>query len=238
MTKTKKLFGAVLLLSVCFAGPASAIVSEGVVQQAGQSSRQGQGPLRQQTEGALVTGNVGGDYYEGARLGEVFTIKTASAGTSFTTAGTSPLAAAGTAWLALYNPNGSPVNLEIASVTINGISGTPGAGGQVYDIGCSQNITAAQNATPVSSLLPTSAGYGRGYTQTALTGSAALTELGMTCYAPFAAAMAATTAGLSCTDFIIGKIILAPGCVLAIQATAAGTTHLAAGSITYRQALP
>jgi hypothetical protein len=238
MTLKKKLFASAFLLSVFFAGPASAIVSEGVVQQAGQSSRQGQGPLRTQTEGALVSVNTAGDYYEGSRLGEVFTIKTASAGTSFTTAGTSPLAAAGTAWLALYNPLGSPVNMEIASVTINGISGTPGVGGIVYDIGCSQSITATQNATPIGSLLPSNSGFGRGFTQTALTGSTALTELRMSCYAPFAAAIAATSAGLSCNDYLIGQIILAPGCVLAIQATAAGTTHIAAGSITYRQAIP
>lgn len=180
---------------------------------------------------------VGADLGEAARLGQLYTITTASAGTSFTTAGASPLAAGGTAWLALYNPSGSGYNLEIETVTIGLISGTPGVGAQAYNLGCNQTITAAQNATPVGSLSPLQSGVGRGYTQTALTGSGLLTLVGVSPYAPFAAA-AAGVVNVSVVDNINGRFIVAPGCVFAIETTAAGTTHIAVGSITYRQAVP
>lgn len=218
--------------------PANAIVTEGQTQALGQTNYVGQGPFRRGVEGQQMGSNVAGDFYEGARLGQVFTIKTASAGTSFTTAGVSPLAAAGIAWLALYNPAGSAVNLEIENISIAGVSGTPGVGAQVYDLGCSQNITAAQNAVPVGSLIPSMSGVGLGYTQTALTGSTVLKEVGISCYSPFAGAMAATSPGLQCSDNIQGRFVVAPGCVFAIQTTAAGTAHIAAGSLTYRVAIP
>lgn len=235
----KKVMVLVAALCLAAAGVAFALPAEGVAGY--QALADGsQTSLRLGHERQLVTGPAHGDFYEAARLGQMFTVKTASAGTSFTTAGTSPLAAAGIAWLAIYNPpcSSSPCAiLEIDSVTIVGISGTPGVGGQIYNLGCGQAITAAQNATPVSSLNPTSSGLALGFTQTALTGSTALKEIGVSSYAPFAGAMAATTPGLTVTDNINGRFVVGPGCVFAIQTTAAGTTHVAAGSITYRQTI-
>jgi hypothetical protein len=228
---------AVFGTALIFGGIARALPAEGVVQNA-QVRPQSQTTMRFGSEGQLVSGNTAGDYYEAARLGEVFSCKTASAGTSFTTAGTSPLGAAGTAWLAVYNPANSGYNLEVVSSTIVGVSGTPGVGAQVYNLGCGQVVTAAGTA-PISHLTAQLAGsQAQCFTQAALTGSTALKEVRVHPYAPFAAAMAATTPGLEQTDVVNGAIIVPQGCVLAIQTTAGGTAHVAAGSIDFRQAVP
>lgn len=237
----KKLgFLAVLLASSL----ALAMIAEGFITNY-QPRPTGQTTARYGSEGQAITGNTSGDYYEAARLGEVFSCSTASAGTSFTTAGVSPLAAGGTAWLAVFNPTGSGYNLEVVQSTISGISGTPGVGAQMYNFGCSQPITATQNNGGTSQVGPlnhltgqNTGSVGKCFTQLALTGSTLLSNMRAHPYSPFAAAMAATTPGLEQTDALYGAVIIPPGCVLAIQTTAAGTAHIAAGSIDFRQAVP
>lgn len=242
-TSTRYLLS-VVLTAVLFGGLARAMVAEGVVTNA-QVRPAAQTSARFGSEGQLVSGNTAGDYYEASRLQEVYSCKTASAGTSFTTAGVSPLAAAGIAWLAVYNPRGSGYNLEVINTQIVGISGTPGVGAQVYDLGCDQTITATQNNNATSQLGPLSHFTGaftgsvaKCFTQLALTGSSVLSEMRVHPYSPFAGAVAATSPGLTATDVLFGSVIVPPGCVLAIQTTAAGTAHVAAGSITFRQAVP
>lgn len=222
-----------------------ALPAEGVVQNA-QIRPAGQTTLRMGSEGQLVSGNTAGDYYEAARLAEVFSCKTASAGTSLTTASASPLTAAGIIWLGVFNPVGSGYNIEIISSVITGISGTPGVGGTVYSMGCSQTaVTAVQNNGGTSQVGPLNhlTGQNTGsvaqcFTQLAFTGGTAFKEVRMHPYAPFGAAMAATTPGLSQIDMVNGALVVAPGCAIAIQAALQGTTHVAAGSIDFRQALP
>lgn len=234
----KSLFIVAVVSSLLTAALVWALPAEGIVTNS-QNKPGGQTTMRLNTEGSLVTANTSGDFYEATRLNEVYSCKTASAGTSFTTAGTSPLGAAGIAWLAVVNPANSGYNLEVIQSTIVGVSGTPGVGAQVYNLGCSQTVTSATFTAPISHLTGQVGGsVGKCYTQTALTGSTALTEVRVHPYGPFAAAMAATTPGLEAVDIVNGALIVPPGCVLAIQTTAAGTTHIAAGSIDFRQAVP
>lgn len=216
----------------------TAMVAEGFVRNSqGRPSGQASAPLT--SEGALLVSLGSGDLYEAARVGEIYSVKTASAGTSFSTAGVSPLGAAGVVWLGLYNPPSSGFNLEVLTVKIAEISGTPGVGTIVYDLGCPGVALTATSFNPTGTLNPAIAGVGLGITQNAATGLPAsiMKEIGISNYAPFAAA-AAGAINITAIDNINGGIIVPQGCLFAIQPTAAGTTHVAAGEIRYRQAVP
>lgn len=227
------------VLSLLVAGVAYAIPSEGKVGlfAAGDST---QNLLRQGREGALIVNDGAARYGEATSRGTVFTVSTAAAGTTVVAANASPVASGGATILTLYNPPGSGKNLEVIKVYCNVLSGTTAAGGMVFNVVSNQNISAAQNATPVSNLIGGAASVGKGYTQTALTGGAtAMTLLrAINGAVPFAAAVAATTPGLQGLDEVEGAIVIPPGAALTIADVAIGTTVLVQAAIVYREVTP
>lgn len=199
-------------------------------------------PARGGHEGQIITSDLSARYGEASRLGTVYSIATAPAGYTTVAAGVSPIVAATTSvMLALFNPPLSGRNLEIVKVYANWISGTPGAGGLVFNYSCANNITTAQNATPVNMLTGQAAGsVARGYTGTVtLTGSTLMSYVRpLSNCTPFAAAIAATTVGLNCLDEVEGAFVIPPGCMIALAPAAAGTSPIINGAIQYREAIP
>jgi hypothetical protein len=153
--------------------------------------------------------------------------------------------------LALYNPVGSGKQLEIQQVNVTWVTGTPAAGGVLYNGACNQAITATQNNQGTAGLGPisrstmnASGSVAKGFVATALTGSTAMLAIGVVpgC-SPFggvAISGAATTAspgwGMSCHDEPKGSIVVQPGCAIAIALAGAGTTPVLNADITYREA--
>lgn len=193
-------------------------------------------------EGQIITSDLAARYGEAGRTGTMFSVATAPAGYTTVAAGVSPIAAATTSvMLALFNPMGSGKNLEVVKVYANWISGTPGAGGLVFNISCGNNITTAQNAAPINMLTGKATGsVGQGYTGTVtLTGSTLMSYLRpLSNCTPFAGAIAATTVGLNCLDEVEGAIVIGQGCMLALAPAAAGTSPIVNGAIQYREAIP
>lgn len=199
-------------------------------------------PARGGHEGQIITSDLSARYGEAGRLGTMYTVATAAAGYTTVAAGVSPIAAATTSvMLALFNPLTSGKNLEVVKVYANWISGTPGAGGLVFNYSCGNNVTTAQNAAPVNMSTGQAAGsVARGYSGTVtLTGSTAMSYMRpLSNCTPFAGAIAATTVGLNCLDEVEGAIVIFPGCMLALAPAAAGTSPIINGAIQYREAIP
>lgn len=195
------------------------------------ASDAGQLTLRLDQTRALVVTDAHGRLREAAMRGKLYTGMTAIGGTTVVAGNNSPIAAAAASILSLYNPLGTKVNLSLLRTILFYVSGTPAAGGWVYNYGFSQNITAVQNnggvagAAPVSGLVSGLSGTGKIYTQTALTGSGAqilYRPIGGT--ALFAGALAATTPGLGVVEQVDGEIEAPPGGVVSVASPGTGTT--------------
>ena len=197
--------------------------------------------IRQAKDSALVVTDAHGRFYEAASRGQVFSGMTAVAGTTVVAANNTPVAAGAASILSLYNPLGSTVYIELLKTFLMLVSGTPAAGAYVYNTAFNQNITATQNngnssgAAPQSNVASGAAGIGKIFTQTALTGSGAQVLLRPVGIAPFAGAIAATSAGLIITDVSDGDIVLPPGGLLTIASPGTGTTQVVAAGFEWNE---
>lgn len=184
-------------------------------------------------DGAFLVQDGNGRYYEMAYRGQLFTASTAAAGVTIAATHVSPLAAAtGTPLLGIFNPVNSGVNLMILRAKVATVSGTPG-GEFVWNV--IPNPAGITSATFVQGLGNKSfavGGFGKAYTNTALTGSALATM-----FRPLGgpAAIAAGAGTYSVEEVTDGDMVIAPGGFAGIAATAAGTTHIAAASITWAE---
>jgi len=191
--------------------------------------------LRLSRMGSAVVQPAHSKYYEAASRAKLFTISTATAGTTIVSANAAPPAAAAATILSLYNPFGSNINAIIVKTVLQNISGTPGAGAFMYCVSWANRITAAQNATPRCNYIGGANPICQGYTQTALTGGLVHVVLRAIGFASFAGAVAAANPGIANVDYVDGEIVVPPGGVLTIADAATGTSHVVAASITWEE---
>lgn len=179
--------------------------------------------LRQGQLGEVVVQQLHGRMYETTYRGNMYCAYI----NALTIASThvSPLAAGtGTPIIGLHNPMGSGVNLVIQRTAYNTTSGTPG-GPLLYNLIVNpQNITAASAGLYFNgATLQQSGARARLFNNTATTGSTAGTALrvmgGTT-------TTAVTVGNYLIIDNVEGAIIVPPGLMLGLAATAAGTSHV------------
>jgi hypothetical protein len=181
--------------------------------------------------GDLLVSELRGRYASAALRGKLFSVTTPAAVTA--AAGTNtPITAAAAALLALYNPIGSGKNLLVNKASVITVSGTP-AGPAWWNYAVNQNITATPNVTPRNALLQgAAASVAQGFSNTALTGAAAMTVLRP------ATRISAVAAGFNespAFEDIGGDIVVPPGCVLALATAGTGTSHSLIASILYEE---
>ena len=170
----------------------------------------------------LMVSELAPNYSMLAQSGLVFT----TFATAVTLAAThaSPIAAGtGTPLISIFNPSNSGKNLHVIKMLQATTSGTPGGPLLWNLIPNPANITAASSA-PFSNLsLSQTGSVARCWNNTAVTGSTAGTAY-RTAGGP--AAAIATGSVLTFVEDFKGSIIIPPGAMLALAATAAGTAHI------------
>ena len=187
---------------------------------------------RADRENSLVVSENRGRYAEAVSRGLTFMTYIDALTLAATHA--SPLAAGtGTPILAVYNPVGSGVNLEITHAGHATTSGTP-AGPLKYNIIPNpQNITQTPTGNLVSALINGAvASVAKVFNNVALTGS----TLG-TVFRPHGGPAAiAEGAGIqSYVEEHAGDLIIPPGSMLALAATGTGTTHILSAFIEWKE---
>lgn len=191
---------------------------------------------RSAREGETVTLELSGKYEEATERGLTFSITTALAGVTVAAGHVSPIAAnTGTPILGLINPANSGRYAVIIKAQAQWVSGTTGVGGLAWNIACGTAITQATLVTPVANNGSASSVM-RGISGQAITGGpvGVLLKPIQNC-GTFAGAIAATTVGINCAEEVEGSIVVAPGCYVAIAASAAGTSPIVQASLTYRE---
>lgn len=179
--------------------------------------------LRQGQLGEVVVQQLHGRMYETNYRGNLF-CSYINALTIASTHATPLAAGSGTPIIGLHNPLGSGVNLVIQRTAYNTTSGTPG-GPLLYNLIVNpQNITAASAGTYFNcSSLQQSGSKARLFNNTATTGSTAGTPLRIMGGTTTTAAAAGIYMVI---DNVEGAIIVPPGLMLGLAATAAGTSHI------------
>lgn len=188
-------------------------------------------PQRADKEGATVACNNKGKYAEPSTRGQLFCASVGAAGVAPGTA----LGAA--AALALYNPSGSQVRLEVCKVAAGFISGTLGAG-TIYHTGYN-----AQGATALSggtALTPSCMDIGNTAASKAKAGagsSLAGTPGVLYPFCSVGAELATTPVGIyQSYEDVDGAITIEPGCAWALEGVAAaGTTPLMSFGVAWRE---
>jgi hypothetical protein len=197
-----------------------------------------QQPMRLGRSGEGVTQDLHGRFHEAVFRGNVYSMSTAAAGITVpATTSVSPIpATTGKPLLSLYNPANNGFNLSILRVVATTVSGTP-AGPFAYNF-CAN---AASNAL-VSTWTP-GAGINM---KTFVAGGTAVCgnfqvltggTVGGTMLRPMAGmAAVAVGAGMagSCED-VAGEILVVPGNAFWLASLGAGTSHVAAFSITWEE---
>jgi hypothetical protein len=193
--------------------------------------------IRQIRDGGLGVADSHSRYAELASRGQVFSVFTpALAGSTIVAANSAPPAAAAAVLLAILNPLGSGVNLEILRSFVNHISGTPAAGPWAYCATVANGaITAATNATSTNHFNPQATSKAKAWSQTALTGGPVFTMVRLVPTIQFAGAIAATTPNQAVTEEVAGDIIVPPGIALCLAPPGAGTTHIVTVGLTWAE---
>jgi hypothetical protein len=165
--------------------------------------------------------------------GLVFTVSNPAAGVLSAAGNVSPIAAAGTPILALFNPANSGKNLVMLAATAVVFSSTAAPLSVVLNVVDGQVITAVTNVTPVNALtLKASGSNASAFSLTALTGSTV-----MRMYRGLLAAAGAATAGMNQPgkDELAGELVIPPGGVVAVATGAAGTAAQVLASFTWAE---
>lgn len=169
-------------------------------------------PVRLDKSAAVVTTHAHGRFYEAVARGNVYYLATgAAAGTAFTGA------AGGTPLIGVFNPSGSGKNLSFLGVSL-GLTAQATAAGVVNPeiwAGVSVNPTGTQT-NPTSMLTQLAAGSAaRGFVNTAMTSSTAVTIVGAftSSWWATAAAGSATSGGF---EELGGLVVAQPGVLVAL----------------------
>ncbi len=196
-------------------------------------------PRADKSAAAVVTA-AHGTYQEAAYRGNIFTLAATSTTASFTVvAGNAAQGALGTINLPLgfYNPTSSGKAAVIIGVKTALISGTPG-GPFIYNYYCGLNITSVGQGIIRSGILNNNPAPSAMTSQNnvVLTATPAATPNALT-YGPVGGLAAiAAGAGLGSTqEDVQGQIIVPPGCAFGLAATATGSSHVAALSLTWEE---
>lgn len=198
------------------------------------------GKLRAGPYGELIVNDGGcGRFFEAARYERIFhTFQSA-----LTIAATHNLGldnAADTAIIGIYNPISSGKAAVMLDATFTSISGTPPASSQpVWYLAYNQTaITAANTGTFVNTINPALSSAMLPKSNIALAGLNTVTSnnpVRMWGGAAFAGALAANH-DVGYRDDIDGRLVVAPGCLLALMAgTAAGTTWIVSAGATWAE---
>lgn len=171
----------------------------------------------------IIVSELHGRYYETTYRQSMFSTFV-NAVTLAATHATPLTAGTGTPIIGIFNPIGSGKNISIVRVQQATTSGTPG-GPLVWNIvPNAQNITAATNAIPYNmATLQQTGAVARLWNNTAVTGSTAGVAFRN---AGGATAVAATGAVMTYVEEYAGSFIVPPGSMIALTATAAGTSHI------------
>lgn len=188
----------------------------------------------------VITPNGYGQFYDAARKGKLFTLATAVGATL--NGQTNPLGAAGTALLALYNPNNSGIAAVILRASCNiviGASATSAAPCWNYiPSNTSHGITAAGSNGAFCTRLDGTQSSIKTFVGAALTGSIASTFLRnwMGSQAEPRHAGAASENGVNMiTEETDGSIIVVPGSVLIANMSAAGAALTGCMSVLFAE---
>jgi len=188
--------------------------------------------LRQAKSGELMVSEVQARYYEQNYRGNLFSLSvaTAAAITAYTGG------AAGTPQIALWNPSGSNRNAIIISANYANVVAASGAGTATWGLyyGPTAAITQSTKTTPVQGSTLTAGGsVMTGFTNVALTGSTALTNvMPLGAYYWATAASAAVVSSVA-PAFIDGMILIPPGSMVALGGSAALTSATWIGSLVW-----
>lgn len=200
--------------------------------------------LRQARTGELVATQAHPAYYEQTSRGSIFTLSvTTSAATigagNALNAGAGP-ASGGTTHMALWNPVGSGVNLNLLKFTSAPISGTPTAGPIHHTVmafglpALTASVGTAYNnlvggKSPVARYVSSAAG-------TALTGSS-VPVVFRTAHVSYSGAAFAAAAGPTATlvEDLAGDVVIPPGYGWVPCYTGVGTTFLCTFGITWEE---
>ena len=179
-------------------------------------------PIRQGQLGDVIVSEVHGRYYETNYRGALFSTYINALTVASTHA--SPIASGtGTAIIGIYNPAGSGKNVSIVRVQQATTSGTPGGPLLWNTIPNPQNITASFTAAYSNFNLAQQGSVTRIFNNSALTGSTAGVAFRT---AGGSAAVAATGVILTYSEELAGDLLVTPGSMVALAATAAGTSHV------------
>ncbi|SRR5579883_1109772 len=172
-----------------------------------------------------------GRYYTYAYRGVLF--RSVITGVTIASTHVSPLAAGtGTPIIGLWNPQGTNKNVIVLRLAIATTSGTPG-GPILWNWMNNQNITAAPGGTIYPGLLnPSANSVVKLFNNVATTGSTAGLPFDI---AANISAVASTGGTFPAFDEPAGSIICQPGQMIALAATAAGTSHVVNASLTWAE---
>jgi len=208
--------------------------AQGLVQQVSQKSG-APGAVSVGWHNELIKSDLLPRYGYLSLAGVVYTVSNPAAGVLSAAGNVSPIAAAGTPILALYNPLGSGKNLVVIAATAAVFSATASPLDVVLNVVDSQTVTATTNLTPVNtSTLRASGSVALAFSLVALTG---LTAMKMYRALTAAAGAADATAGMNAPgkDDFAGELIIPPGGVVAVATGAAGTAAQILASLTWAE---
>ena len=195
--------------------------------------------IRLDKTGATIVADAHGHWSEAASRQKLYTAFL-SQGTSTVAAGNiNGAAAAASTQFAVWNPQGSSVNLSLQKLIVTQYSGTPTAGGLFHS---------SFNAAAVASTLATAGAVRNNFINApagqglclasaagvALTGGLILTTLGASVLSSSATALASAS-GVVMADVIDGAIIVPPGFGYVPTWSGAGTTYLVGYSLTWEE---
>lgn len=181
--------------------------------------------------GELVVGDAHGHFFEAVSRGNVYTASTALAGVTMAAGMISPVAAAATVFLGLFNPISSKFNLVILRTKIWTVSGTPGGPWAWNVVPPNAGITAA-GVQGINNLTLAAGGQAKAFINAATTGGI-LATMFRGIGGP--AAIAAGAGNQHVDEVSDGDLIIPPGGAAFIAPTAAGTTHLAGASVSWEE---
>ncbi len=190
-------------------------------------------------DGALIVSDGHGRFYEMASRNQVYSVTTALAGTTIAAGNVAPPAAAAATVLSILNPVGSGMNLEIIRGWVRHISATTGPVGYWAWCGAvaGMSITAAEaTAVKRANFVGQAVPLFKAWSQAALTGGPAHTNVRPFPVKFIAAAVAGTSWGLDAVDNVDGALIVEPGGLLTLAPAATGTTVVVGAGIILAQA--
>jgi len=182
------------------------------------------------------------EYTESARRGRLFTLA-ANAYTIVALNASGGAIGSAKPIVGFYNPNGSGVNAVIVNHKEFHTSGTPG-GPLLWNFFCGQNWSSTVSGTIFNNLLSNNTPNGSymiAQNNTAVGTSpvitTALNVLGVA-GGPAAVAVATGTGETGTNNDDKGQIVVPPGCLIALMATATGTSDVVSASITWEEVAP